>query len=38
MLLCAVEVFTFSLLLTYSIILKDPYKNVQEAVFVRAKT
>lgn len=37
MLLCA-EVFIFSLLLTYSIILKDTYKNVQEALFVRAKT
>ena len=32
-----VEVFAFSLLLVYSIVLKDTYKNVQEALFVKAK-
>lgn len=32
-----VEVFTFSWQLTYSVILKDTYRNVQEALFVKAK-
>ena len=35
--LWVVEVFAFSLLLVYSIVLKDTYKNVQEALFVKAK-
>ena len=35
--LWVVEVFAFSLLLVYSTVLKDTYKNVQEALFVKAK-